>query len=222
MPFDKELILLNGTIALLTTTDIPPVELAVNGATGFAVVELKKTGVKGMAAVMTIPAEATAYLNTLTAMIQASNELDRNYVAVGDFPVLHTYIREMELVCTQAFVPADIGAAIDGDGAGTDSGILLSYDSALEDVNGVGNIVVQMDDAGDVFDQLAETLTVTGGATGIGTKAVAAVAPIQHTPGIYVVRFATDKRYVRCHLTVAATGFGLVQVNLSPYPFVTL
>lgn len=215
--FDKELVLLDGTVALLTGTDIPPFSTDVNTSTGFVVLDLGETGVGGLAAVLIVPAVATGYANNLTAMIQASDEVDRNFVAVCDFPVLYTYIRKMACVATTGYLRTDIGETLTGDGAGNDTGVLLSYDSALGTDNGTGYILVAMVGSDDLFDQLNETLT-TGAGTGVMVHALAATVPKQPTPDIYVQRFATDKRYVRLNLTILATGFGFVECNLTPFP----
>ncbi len=75
MPFDANLVLIDGTVDVDSddgTTFAVPVSTTRLTATGAAVIDLKKTGVKGLAAVLVIPA-LTSSTDYLTATIQESS-----------------------------------------------------------------------------------------------------------------------------------------------------
>ena len=77
--FDASLILVDGTVSIdadtVTSYAAPTATTAVS-ATGAAVVDVSKTGVNGLAAVMILPtAEDAGTTDTLTAFIEASDVL---------------------------------------------------------------------------------------------------------------------------------------------------
>ena len=76
MPFDANLVLIDGTIDVDSddaTTFAVPTSTTRLTATGAAVIDLKETGVKGLAAVLIIPA-LTSAADYLVATIQVSDE----------------------------------------------------------------------------------------------------------------------------------------------------
>lgn len=214
MPFDTLGILRNGLVAL-APAEAAAVAVTVD-ANGAYAVDIKQTGVRGLAAVMFLPTEPTTYADTLTASIEASDHLDRNWETVASFPVLTALVRKVKLIATTGFAIADItGTMLEG--TTSDAGVVLAYDEALATADGIGYVTYAMVDALDIFASLTET--VTAGTTGVGTEQgeVALVVP---TVGIYVARFATDKRYVRGLYTVSAGGaFGLVACFLGDQDF---
>jgi len=193
---------------------------------GNAVVEIKETGVHGLAAVMIFTAiSATApYSDEGTILIQASDQLDRNWETVASFPTIHCYLRRLKnCTATTAFVAADVTTPrVLTATTGTDTGLIYSVDQALFTVGGVGDIVVEMQDAADLYATAGDTLTATAG-TGIATQGAIGVPEIpQMVPGIHVVRFTTDKRYVRCNCETVADGLGNAWILLTDYAFKTI
>ena len=78
MPFDANLVLIDGTIDVdsdTATTFAVPTSTTRLTATGAAVLDIKETGVKGLAAVLVIPALSSS-TDYLTATIQISDEED--------------------------------------------------------------------------------------------------------------------------------------------------
>ena len=77
--FDADLILVDGTISIDADTVASyasPTSITAVSATGAAVVDVSKTGVNGLAAVMILPtAEDAGSTDTLTAYIEASDVL---------------------------------------------------------------------------------------------------------------------------------------------------
>ena len=75
--FDSELILMDGSVVTTTTTDTPATSLTKSSTTGAVVLDLRKTGVSGLAAVMMLSdlaVGAAAY--TLTSFLEASDVLE--------------------------------------------------------------------------------------------------------------------------------------------------
>jgi hypothetical protein len=192
---------------------------------GNAVVEINKTGVHGLAAVLiwTAISGTAPYSDEATISIQASDQLDRNWLTVATFPVIHNYLRRLVgCKATTAFVAADVTtprvltATTD-----TATGKIFSVDQALFTVGGVGDIVIEMQDSADLYATAGDTLTATSG-TGVATQGAASVPEIpQMVPGIQVVRFATNKRYVRCYVS-AEDGIGTAWILLTDGAFKTV
>jgi hypothetical protein len=192
---------------------------------GNVVVEINETGVHGLAAVQiwTALSSTAPYSDLCTTAIQASNELDRNWETVATFPVVHPYLRIMRnCIATTAFVAADVTtprvltATTD-----TATGLIYSVDQALFTVGGVGDIIIEMQDSADLYATAGDTLTATSG-TGVATQGAASVPLVpQMIPGIQVVRFATDKRYIRC-ATTAEDGMGTAWILLTDWAFKTI
>lgn len=147
MPFDADLVLLDGTVALLDSLDTPPISVTRDATTGAVVIDLKETGVKGLAAVLVLPDNATD-ADTVTAYLEAADHVDMT---------------------------------------GTPAGVerLGSF--------GVAN-------------------------------ATQGVILGSETPCVAIVRFVTDKRYVRLNLTVGAGDLAVSYAKclISPYPFKVL
>lgn len=144
MAFDANLILLDGSVDLDEAHDTPATTVA-RDANGAAVIDLKETGVKGLAAVLVMIDDADGAADTLTAFLEVSDAVD---FASG--------------------------------------------------INKLGSFGIAEATSGVI----------------VGSEA----------PAIAILRFATDKRYVRLNATVGTTpdDFHTVMCLLSPYPFKTL
>lgn len=77
MPFDENLVLINGTVHILHATDathVPAVSTTRLDASGAAVIDIKETGIMGLAAVLVLPVAASGTTDFITCTIQASDE----------------------------------------------------------------------------------------------------------------------------------------------------
>ena len=228
MPFDAQLILkglYSGALVDTDENDAVATSLTAN-SDGNAVVEVKKSGAKGLTAVVVLTEEAdsASYSDETTIEIQESDNLDRNWQTVCEFPVLRSHLILLEdCVATTAFVAADVTtprvltATTD-----TATGKIVAVDQALFTIGGVGNILVEMQDSADLYGTPGDTLTATSG-TGVatqGSKAGKKYSWIQHQPGIHAQRFTTNKRYLRSKVT-AADNIGKVWIFVVDGPFDT-
>lgn len=227
MAFDANLILkglYGGALVDTDESDAAPTSLTANDD-GNAVVEVKGTAAKGMTAVvvLTEEADADAYGDETTIEIQASDELDRGWEAVGKSPILRSHLILLkDCVATTGFVAADATTprvlTATSDGA---TGLIVAFDEALKTVGGVGDILVEMQDDADLYATPGDTLTATAG-TGVATQGVAGTkVGVQHQPGIHTIRFATDRRYVRAVVT-AADNIGKCWILLTNHDFNTI
>jgi len=205
--FDALLMLRDGLVDLDENEAAVPAFSLVKNADGARCADIREMGPKGMSVVMNIPAEPTTYADTLTAIIQASDHLDRNWQTIADFPILYALMRKIKVKATTAFLATDIGQNI-VESTSSDAGLLLAYDEALATIGGIGYCLYGMIDLNDLFDGKTETVTSAGDGIGTEQGEDAIVVP---TVGVHVVRFATDKRYIRGKFTVTASGnFGKV------------
>jgi len=233
MPFDADTIFYDGSTFFKYNNETPAVTTVRDGY-GKRVLDIRETGVKGLAAVMLVPLANVSYGNTLDAFIEHSDRPEFNWEGLAMFPRIYTYIRRVPAKTTTPPVEADVGKYLYG-GTTNDDGIITHFAPELYVANGVGYIEIAMVAAGDVFDNTSEALTVKAEAAGGGASGtfvgvvngVAADAPdsIQHS-GIYVVRFATKKRYLRFHGNCLPGGNGAnfhgIRVFLTPYPYETI
>jgi len=211
MPFDSNLILRDGTVDLDNNEAAAVSETA--NADGAKVLDIRKTGTMGLVAVLVLPDAPTTYGDTLSAVIQASDHVSADFKTIASFPTLYALMRRLRITATTAYVPADIGQTQTGGTTG-DTGVLRWYDKALETIGGTGDLLVSMVAADDVFDDVDET--ITSGGTGVGTMQKAAVADKGLSYGIYVVRFVTNKRYIRyLGAPSAGSNFGDVECLLT-------
>jgi hypothetical protein len=223
MPNDSENILIDGTIVLTPSTDTPAVSVTRDAATGGAVIDLKKTGAKGMCAVLTCPSKPTTYDDTLTVHIEESDVLGEptstwlTWQKVASFPVVYAMLRELEVTATTAFVASDVGRVLTATtDSASDGGHIVWFDPALMTIGGKGKIIVAMSDANDDFSTAGDTVTATSG-TGVGTQGAASIVHPNGDgiPGKLVCRFTATKRYLRANATVSTGGsYGLVAVML--------
>ena len=95
------------------------------------------------------------------------------------------------------------------------AGLIHDIAQALFTVGGVGDIVISMEDSADLYATAGDTLTATSG-TGIATQGAISVADNSrgHPGGTLVIRFATDKRYVRFNGATVADDLGTCWVTL--------
>ena len=220
MTFDSSLILRDGTIDLDGTEDAVPVivlrtSAGVGDEHGAAALDIRKTGNLGLVAVMICPtAPTTVYQASLAVQIQDAEYYtdDDVYKDVASFPTLYSFVRKIGVnAVTTAFGAADIGQTLTASGTGTDTGTIVAFDASLETAGGVGDIYVYMDDSGDTYAELGDTLTSGGG--GIGTLAVIGAADPKLSYGVYMVRFTTQKRYIRAKvLATASAVWGKVSI----------
>lgn len=215
--FDDELILKDGSVAL-DANDVAAVLLTVNSDGNYAL-EIKKTGKTGLYAVMICPSAPTTYVDTLTVAIQASHHFTDGWETVASFPVLYALMRYMEVTATTAFVSTDIGLVLTATtDSASDGGVIIDFDKALLTVGGKGTMLVQMSDANDDYSTAGDIVTATAG-TGVGTITAAGVLTKERSYGIYVVRFQTDREYVRGLFTVSAGGaWGLTEAYITNSP----
>jgi len=194
---------------------------------GNLVIDIKKTGAKGLAAVLIFTAisDTAPYSDEGTICIEASDYLDRGWEVVATFPRLHPYlVRLKDCVAGTAFIALDVTtprvlqATTDSDAAG----LIYSIDQTLFVDGGKGDIVIEMQDANDVYDTASDALDATGG-TGDAVQGAAGVLEVpQMVPGIHVVRFVTNKRYVRCQCTDVEDELGTAWILLTNWAFNTI
>lgn len=230
MAYDENLILhgvgSGGALVDMDENDTVAVATAVN-ADGNKVIDLKKTPSDGLIAslILTEVADADAYDDEATITIEDSDHLDRGWATVVTFPVLHAHIRRIFVEATVAFVAGDIGGALTSQDG--DTGQLLAYDDALATIGGQGYVYVEMDAAGDLFDDaVGNTCNATTGESTVVTACLAALDPlIQMQPWVYNRRFSTPKRYIRCNCEALDDNLGLCWIlltndaHITPAPF---
>ena len=215
--FDDALILKDGSVAL-DENDVAAILLTINSDGNYAV-DISKTSNAGLYAVMICPSAPTTYADTLTATIQHSHHFTDGWENVAAFPVLKALVRYVEVTATTAFLSSDIGLVLTATtDSASDGGIILDFDKALLTVGGKGTMLVQMSDANDDYSTAGDIVTATAG-TGVGTITAAGVLTKQRSYGMYVVRFATERQYVRSQTTVSAGGsWGLTEIYLTNSP----
>jgi len=231
MAFDAQGILkglYSGALVPMDESDVSAIALAAN-SDGNCVVDVRKTGAKGLAAVAIYLGPSTSekallYNNDYAKLhIEASDELDGSWEKVASFPPVYYHVLELYVTATTAFVTGDIGATITQETT-ADTGILVEFGPELLDIGGIGKLSIAVTDSGDVFNEAAGK-TVNSSVTGASTKTYGAgttVARAETVPGIFVVRFATNKRYVRCNCEDVADSFGNVWILLTDSAFDTL
>lgn len=227
MAFDANLVLkghYSGALVDTDESDAAAVAIAAN-SDGNCVVEIKETGAKGLAAVviLTEEADSAAYSDETTIEIQDSDELDRGWEAVAKSGILRSHLVLLkDCIATTGFVALDattprvLTATTEGS-----TGLIVAFDEALKTVDGIGDILVEMQDDADVYATAGVVITATSG-TGVGTQGLAGTkVGVQHQPGVHVIRFASDKRYVRAVVT-AADCIGKVWILLTDIAFKTI
>ncbi len=217
--FDANLILkgeYSSALVEVDQSDAVADSVSVANSDGNLIVDLKKTGLKGLACVVIFTAiSGTApYDDELVIEIQESDHLDREWQTNVTFPTVHNYVRKIWVTATTAFVAADqtTPRALT-ETTSTDSGQILYIGQNLFTIGGTDYILVEMDDSGDLFDEAVGTVETATGGTGVGTKAKDTEIPPQFVPGTMIRRFTTDKRYVRAKCT-ADDGIGTVWILL--------
>ena len=219
MTIDASLLLLDASVDL-DENHVNPTSLTRNGD-GAVALDLRETGAKGLSAIMTMPTQPTTYQDTLTAYIEESEALDRQWRRVGSFEPEEAFLRILrDVTATTAFVAADqttprvLTATTD-----TATGTIWKIDQALFTLNGIGDIYIIMQDANDVYATEGDILTATGG-TGIATQGVAGLA---FRDPISICRFTAQQRYVRLNAAVSSGGNWLrTAVALNGHSFKTL
>jgi len=231
MPFDANLVLVDGSVDLIPTTDTAPTSTTRDATTGAAVIDLGTTvrprggseGAIHLTATLILPSAPTTYADTLTVTVEQSDDAGNAAAAwetIGAFPVLYALTRLLSITVTTAFVAADIAETLTGGTTG-DTGVIRWMHPDLYTIGNTANMIVAMVGADDLFDDVDEA--VSSGGTGVGTMNGAGVVeakPRLSGPNTFTRGFSVTKRYVRGNLTVSTGGnFGAVQMLLSPYPF---
>jgi len=148
MPFDENLVLVDGTVTYPQARDIVPFSVTGNSTTGAAVIDLQGgTPPEGLAAVLIIPDNTSNAASYIDSYLEASDVAAFTAGAVGAISRLGSF--------------------------------------------GIANVTI-----GRI----------------LGSE----------TPCVVVLRFSTDLRYVRFNGTASDDTFGLVQVLISPYPWIDL
>jgi hypothetical protein len=218
MPFDATEGILKGlyggVLIAIDENDAVAVSKTAN-TDGNAVVEINGTPSTGLCAVMALagPSSTEAALlfgDEANITIEASDELDRGWVTVAVFPEIFYNVAEMSVTATTAFVAGDVAGTLTQETT-ADTGLIIAFETAIETIGGVGKILVSQVDAGDIFNQTAGK-TLTSSVTGVGTKTYGAGTTTfpnsRYLPGVYVVRFVTNKKYVRCNAADVEDSIG--------------
>jgi len=220
--------LYSGALVSIDEADVAAISLTPNSG-GNVLVDLRESRAKGLTAVMCLlgfeAGESALFINTDKAVvtIQESDSMVSNWQTIATFPTLYNNVLEFSITATTGFVQADIGQLVTQETT-ADTGYLIWFDPALAAIGGVGNIRVAIVDAGDVFNEAAGK-TVNSAGTGRSTKTLGAgntVAVPPMIPGVYMVRFATDKRYVRCNCAGVTDAMGKGWIMLQPDAFKVL
>lgn len=215
MPFDNNLVLRDGTIDL-DPNEVVAAAITAN-ADGAKVLDIRKTGPRGLVAVLICPTAPTDYLDVLDVVIQDSDNPDVGFAALATFPTKYAYMYRVRGVATQAFAAADLADYLVSTAGGSDTGIIRWYDKLLETVGGEGDILCEATDSGDIYDDVAGDTLTSGGGDGIATQLLIAGARCRAMSyGVYALRFFTYKRYIRALFTVSSGGnWGNVQLLLT-------
>lgn len=205
MAYDADLVLrgqYSSAYVDLVTGDTAPTTETVE-AGGNVVVDLGAGGadMRGLDCVVILHDTPTTYQDTCDIVIQDSHHVAAGYQAVLTFPRLYCYMRELIVTATTAFVAGDIGQVLTAT-ISLDTGVIREFSRELLTVGGIGKMWVEMQDAADTY--ATSGVTLSSAVTGVGTLTV--VGRVIQTPLIMVRRFSTPKRYIRCSITVSATG----------------
>lgn len=230
MPFDANLVLRDGTVDLVTGEAAPTALTA--DASGAKVVDLGGTvrprgeseGVKDMGVTLVLPtAPTTAYNDSLYVQICESDNLTFGYNTIAIMGYYYSFTRMLPITITTAFVAADLADTALG-ATTADTGVVLWIHPDCLTVGKQTFIIVGMEDAGDLFDDVDEVL----GGMGTGTATMRGAGfvedrPYLSGPNVFFRAIAPTKRFIQATLTVAGAGnFGKVSLMLNPYPFRTL
>jgi len=229
MARDANLILRDGTVDL-DTNEAAATSTTAN-SDGAKVVDLGGTvkprgdneGVMDMAAVLVLPDTPTTYADTLAVTLQQSDNEAFGYETIVTFPTLYAYTRIIPITITTAFVAADLSGTLTGGTTGDTGTVIWMHPDCLT-VGKNTHLIVNMDAAGDVFDDASETLS--GGTTGVGTQnglAYVEQKPRLGGPNTFIRRCAITKRYIRGVYTASAgSNFGSVELFLQPWAHRTI
>jgi hypothetical protein len=219
-----------GALVSIDEADAPATSITAANTDGNIAVDLRETGAKGLAAVMILngfgAGESALFINTDKAIVtvEASDSLLANWQTVATFPTLWGGNQlQLSLTATTGFVYSDIGKLMTQETT-ADTGYLTYFDPALATIGGIGNVRIAVVDAADVFNEAAGK-TVNNAGTGRATKTLGAgntTAVTADNTGIFVVRFATDKKYVRCNCTGVLDAMGTGWILLTDNAFKTL
>jgi len=228
MPFDNNLVLRDGSVALTSASgETGPTALTAD-AYGAKCVDLGGTvrprgdseGVTHLVATLVLPTAPTGYGDTLYIEINESDNLTFGYRTIAYFGAMYTLTRMLEATVTVAFVAADLNAALTGQTSG-DVGLLRWMHPDALTVGKTCNFIIAMAGAGDLYDSSAEE--VRGGTTGRATMTGVGFVedhPRLSGPNIHHRALAVTKRYIQAYVTASAVStWGLASIFLSPYPF---
>ncbi len=214
MPFDSSLMLkgeYNDALVDIDENDTVSTSLTRNDD-GNVVLDIRKSGqARALTAVLILlqEADADAYDDEGTVLIEESDFLDRSWQEVCRFPIFHSHIRKVFITATTAFVAGDVTAQLTETGSNDTGQILYVSEGLLTTGANGGYVLVEMDAAGDLFDE-AIGQTETSNGTGVGAKAKATESglELQMQPGVHVRQFITNKRYIRGNFETVADNMG--------------
>ena len=226
MVFDNELVLRDGTVALVTGEAAPTSLSLVSGARcldlGGTVRPRGETeGVRNMVVVLVLPtAPTTTYADTLIVLIAESDNLTFGYNTLATFGTYYSFTRMLPVIVITPFVAGDLGDLVDGDDT-RDTGNIRWMHPDLGTVGANTFMIVTMVDGSDEFDDVDERLSGPG--TGVADmRAIGFVEtkPRLSGPNTFFRTISPTKKYLQATLTVAgASNWGGVELMLTPYPF---
>ncbi len=222
MAFDDNLILRDGT-ADLQTAEAAALVLTAD-ANGAKVLDIRKTGQRGLAAVLVLPTAPTAFADTLDVTIEHSRWYDDTdaFDTLVTFARLYAIVYRVRGTATVAFDSDDILQTLTSTDT-SDELTIIDYDKALETVGGIGDVIGAQVAADDVFDQTDGDTCTSGGGGTMTQVSAAAVRTKLRSYGVYVVRFHTDRQYIRALFTASAgSNFGKVECLISNSPYLDL
>ncbi len=228
MPFDANLVLRNGLVDLdsgesnatsLTRNDDGSVAIDLGTTTRL---RGNSEGAIHVVASLVLPSAPSTFQVNTVLTIEQSDNLEFGWETLATFPTLYSFTRMIRATVTTTFVAADIGGTLTGQST-SDTGTLRWMHPDMLTVGKTGYMIVNMDAAGDVFDNATEE--VQGGTTGIADMVEVGFvenSPRLGGPNTFHRAFDVYKRYLRGNWTVSGGNFGKAHLLLSPYPFRTL
>lgn len=213
MAFDANLVLrgkYDSAYVDLDSSDAVADSTTVANADGNLIVDLGEHGTPaiGLDCIVILHDQPTTYTNYADFVIEDSDQLTDGWQSLLTFPRVYAYMRELVVTAVVAFVATDIGLVLTA-GSG-DTGILREFSRKLLTVGETGKMFVEMQDAGDAYATVNDTVDAAEG-TGDGT--MIGIGRVIQTPLTMVRRFSTPKRYIRLGADAPNGGnFGDVDV----------
>lgn len=226
MVFDANLVLRDGTVALVTGETAPTSLSYVLGARcldlgGTTRPRGQNEGVRDMVATLILPTAPTVtYQDNLYVQICESDNLTFGYNTLAIIGYLYTFTRMLPITVTTPFIAGDLGALVTGTTTNDTGTIVWMHPSTF--TNGAQTfIIVQMVNGGDTFANPTEGFTTSGaGAGNMRGAGFVEAKPYLSGSNSFFRTISPTKKYLQATLTVAgASNWGSVVLQLSPYPF---